>query len=63
MIGKWVRRLADRKGQNTVEYMMMLAMVVGVALITGAAVKKFMPGLFNDIAEKIRTATQVLGNG
>jgi Flp pilus assembly pilin Flp len=58
-----MRRLKDRKGQNTVEYMMMLAMVVGVALIAGAAVKKFMPGLFGQISTTIATAAQSLSAG
>ena len=43
--------------------MMMLAMVVGVALIVGAAIKKFMPGLFGQIQGMISNAAGSLGAG
>ncbi len=35
-----------RAGQNTVEYLLILAVIVGVVLITGTALKKYMPSLF-----------------
>jgi len=53
----------DCRGQNTVEYLLMLTVVVGVVLVSGMALKKFMPDLFNDIAEKIREASGTLGSG
>lgn len=53
----------SRRGQNTVEYLLMLTVVVGVVLVSGVALKKFMPGLFDGIAKKIMDATTVLGGG
>jgi hypothetical protein len=52
----------SRRGQNTVEYLLMLSVIVGVVLISGLAMKKFMPGLFQGIAEKIMHATEELGS-
>lgn len=50
-----------RKGQNTVEYLLMLTVVVGVVLIAGMALKKYMPGLFNQIQGMITGAASSLG--
>ncbi len=50
------KTLQSRRGQNTVEYLLMLTVIVGVVLISGAALKKFIPGFFDGIAEKIRNA-------
>ncbi|HOJ86922.1 MAG: class III signal peptide-containing protein [Elusimicrobiales bacterium] len=52
-----------RKGQNTVEYLLMLAVVVGVVLIAGMALKKYMPGLFAQIQGMISGAAGSLGAG
>ena len=46
------------RGQNTVEYMMMLAMVVGVALIVGAAMKRFAPELFHQLETMMSSAVR-----
>ncbi|ACC98760.1 hypothetical protein Emin_1210 [Elusimicrobium minutum Pei191] len=46
-------QLKSKKGQGTVEYLLMLGVIVGVALIAGAAVKAFMPELFDNIKTKI----------
>lgn len=54
--------LRRRKGQNTVEYLLMLAVVVGVVLFAGAALKKYMPTLFSQIASKIDGAANSLGS-
>lgn len=51
----------NRKGQNTVEYLLMLSVVVGVVLIAGMAIKKFMPGLFGQIQTMISGAAGTLG--
>ena len=51
----------NRKGQNTVEYLLMLTVVVGVVLVAGAALKKFMPGLFEQIQGMISGAAGNLG--
>jgi hypothetical protein len=50
------KRLSGRRGQNTVEYLMMLLVVVAVAGMTAVALKKFMPGLFSQIESAITGA-------
>lgn len=57
------RLLKKRKGQNTVEYLLMLAVIVGVVLIAGAAIKAYMPDLFKDISAKISGAGKSLSEG
>jgi len=56
-------RVSSRKGQNTVEYLLMLTVVVGVVLIAGVAIKKFLPGLFSQIQSAISGAAGNLSNG
>jgi Flp pilus assembly pilin Flp len=53
----------SRKGQNTVEYLLMLAVVVGVVLIAGMALKNYMPALFQKIQTMINGAAGSLGSG
>jgi Flp pilus assembly pilin Flp len=53
--------LKSRKGQNTVEYLLMLTVVVGVVLVAGVALKRFMPGLFSSIQTMISGAATSLG--
>lgn len=53
--------LHSRKGQNTVEYLLMLTVVVGVVLVSGMALKKYMPGLFDNISHQISSASTSLG--
>ena len=55
------RRLSSRKGQNTVEYLLMLTVVVGVVLVAGVALKKFMPALFRQIQGMITSAAGSMG--
>lgn len=38
-----------RRGQNTVEYLLMVCVVVGVVLVAGAMLKTFMPSLFGAV--------------
>ena len=58
----WLQgRLRDRKGQNTVEYLLMLTVVVGVVLVAGMALKRFMPGLFAQIQGMISGAANEMG--
>lgn len=52
----------SRRGQNTVEYLLMLTVVVGVVLVSGVALKRFMPSLFNKVQVSILDATGVLGS-
>lgn len=63
MIAKARAWLANRKGQNTVEYLLMLTVVVGVALAAGMLLKKFMPGLLTQIQQMISGAAGSLGSG
>ncbi len=56
-------RAVNRKGQNTVEYLLMLTVVVGVVLVSGAMLKKFMPTLFNNIQQMITGAAGQMGSG
>lgn len=42
-----------QKGQNTIEYIIMLGVVVGIALLVGTLVKNMMPELFENIKSKI----------
>ena len=56
-------RLKNRKGQNTVEYLLMLSVVVGVVLIAGMAIKNYMPSLFQKIQSMISGAAGSLGTG
>ena len=60
---QWLTGLKGRKGQNTVEYLLMLTVVVGVVLVAGVALKKFMPGLFSQIQGMISGAAGNLGGG
>ena len=57
-VREWLR---NRRGQNTVEYLLMLTVVVGVVLVAGIALKKFMPGLFAQIQGMISGAANDLG--
>ena len=63
-VGSWLKaKTANRKGQNTVEYLLMLTVVVGVVLVSGAMLKKFMPTLFNNIQQMITGAAGQMGSG
>jgi len=52
-----------RAGQNTVEYLLILAVIVGIVLVTGMALKKYMPSLFSQVTAQITDATRQLGRG
>lgn len=45
--------LTRKEGQNTVEYVLMLVVVVGIALAAGAAIKQFMPEVYENVKQKI----------
>ena len=63
LVGNWMKkRLSSRRGQNTVEYLLMLTVVVGVVLVSGAMLKKFMPSLFNNIQTMITGAASASGS-
>lgn len=42
-----------KEGQNTIEYIIMLGVVVGIALLVGTLVKKMMPEVFESVKQKI----------
>ena len=64
MLGTEIRkRLSSRRGQNTVEYLLMMTVIVGVVLVAGAALKKFMPTLFQTIETAITGAAQTTSQG
>jgi Flp pilus assembly pilin Flp len=56
------KRLSSRRGQNTVEYLLMMTVIVGVVLVAGAALKKFMPTLFQTIETMITGAAGTVGS-
>ncbi len=45
--------LKKKEGQNTIEYVLMLVVVVGVAGAAGMLIKKYMPTLFDQVKAKI----------
>jgi hypothetical protein len=52
----------SRRGQNTVEYLLMLTVVVGVVLVSGGILKKYMPNLLNGITQKIADVADKMGS-
>lgn len=55
------RRLKSRRGQGIVEYLMMMAVVVGVVLVIGKMFKPQVSGIFNNIMSQIAGAVQTVG--
>lgn len=55
------KTLSSRRGQNTVEYLLMLTVVVGVVLVSGVALKKFMPRFFENVQNMILQAGDGMG--
>ena len=43
-----------KEGQNTIEYIIMLGVVVGIALLVGTLVKKMMPEVFESVLANLR---------
>ena len=50
---KAMQAVRNNKGQNTIEYMMMLAVIVVVIGLVIAGVRALMPELFDNIKEKL----------
>ena len=48
-----IENIKNKKGQNTIEYLFMLGIIVVVVGLVGAAIKTFMPELFENIKAKI----------
>ena len=45
--------LKKQEGQNTVEYIIMLAVIVGIVLAVGGFMKSMMPDVFEKVKAKI----------
>lgn len=56
-------RIRSERGQNTVEYLMMLAVIVGVILVIGKMFKPQISGIFNQIMGMISGAASTVGSG
>ena len=54
-------RLSSRRGQNTVEYLLMLTVIVGVVILVGHLMKGSMSDLWASIIKKISGAADNLG--
>ena len=65
-VGSWLHakalslmaRASNRRGQNTVEYLLMLTVIVGVALIAGRYLKNYMPELLTKVTNMISNAAE-----
>ncbi|MFA5138256.1 MAG: hypothetical protein WC728_03405 [Elusimicrobiota bacterium] len=55
-------RLRDERGQNTVEYLMMLAVIVGVILVVGKMMKPRMMDIFNQVMGMVSGAMTTVGS-
>lgn len=53
-----INSLKKQEGQNTIEYIIMLGVVVGIALLVGTLVKNMMPEVFESIKAKILGGVQ-----
>ena len=58
-VREWAR---SERGQNTVEYLMMLAVIVGVILVIGKMFKPQISGIFNQIMGMISGAASTVGS-
>lgn len=45
--------LTKKDGQNTVEYVLMLVVIVGIALVAGKALKEYFPELMEKVKGKV----------
>lgn len=50
------RKIEDKKGQNTVEYLLMLTVIVGIVLVVAAVLKGWFPVWINYIQELLTGA-------
>ena len=48
-----IETVRNKKGQNTIEYLFMLGIIVVVVGIVGGLIKTFMPELFDSVKAKI----------
>lgn len=59
---KVMARIRSKKGQNTVEYLMMLAVIVGVILVIGKMFKPQISQIFSQIMGMISGAASSVGS-
>ena len=57
------RKLASKRGQNTVEYLLMLGVIVGVSLVIGRMFKPQISGVFNQVMKNVSDAANTVGRG
>ena len=50
------RTRLGRRGQNTVEYLLMLGVIVGLVLVVGVVMKRAMPDIWQKVQGKIMGA-------
>ena len=62
----WIKiksKLEEKKGQNTVEYLLMLSVIVGVVLVVGLGLKKWFPDIVGKIQGLIGNAAGEMAEG
>ena len=60
---KLIERMRSRRGQNTVEYLLMLTVIVGVILVIGKMFKPQISTIFANIMNMISGAANTVGSG
>ena len=53
----------NKRGQNTVEYLLMLAVIVGLVLVLGRMFKGRIGGVFDNVMNSVNSATGSLSSG
>ena len=65
LLDRILRRVRPRQRSPSpaapLEYVLMLAVALGIVLVSGVALKRFMPGLFGSIQQMISGAATSLG--
>ncbi|MEK7657492.1 MAG: hypothetical protein AAB412_07020 [Elusimicrobiota bacterium] len=56
------KRMWEKKGQNTVEYLMMLAVIVGIVLLISKLFKGKIGDIFNQVMQQISGAVGTVGS-
>jgi len=60
---KAIENIKNKKGQNTIEYLFMLGIIVAVVGIVGVLIKKFMPELFEKVKAGILGQASTINAG
>lgn len=56
-----LRRLRNRRGQNTAEYAIVIALIIGAVIAMQTYVKRGLQGRMKDATDKVATDTSELG--